>query len=89
MVATEIVVEKLLAERLIYIFLLGVVWITLIVRPERAVECELFIFYQRFALIFWVTVWCKQRRLLGCWVHADQAFCALILLYYLLVLQHL
>ena len=79
-VAAEVVVEELFAKRLVDVLLMGVVRIGLVVRPERAVECELPVFVGSLALVLGVQFGSVQFRRLGRGVHADQAFGALVLL---------
>ncbi|OSS44596.1 hypothetical protein B5807_10694 [Epicoccum nigrum] len=79
-VAAEVVVEEFLAERLVHVLLGGIVRVGLVVRPEGAVEGKLLVLDERAALVVWSDLGRKQRRLLGGWVHADQALGALVAL---------
>ena len=89
-VAVEVVVEELLGEGAVDVFLMGVVRVALVVRPERLVEGEGLLFDDLARVRAGVgrvgVGGDEEGGLLGGWVHADEAlgaafaFCVLLAL---------
>jgi hypothetical protein len=80
-VALEVVVQEVFAKGAVDVLLVGVVRVSLIVRPVRAVKCELLVVVHA-ALVRGAVIvgGRKEGRLLGRGIHADEALGALFLL---------
>lgn len=81
-VAIEVVVQEVLAERAVDVILVSIVRVLCIMRPEGLVECELLVIVNLPGV--WVEiafVWRKKCSLLGRWVHANEALGSFVAFY--------